>query len=240
MTTIYHLPTLRPFGGGKERMPRYWYGRQKRWNKYVSLRKTWGAPRETSSRKIGLPSSWCVTYCPIIRMPRKKPSAGNLPTNPASWCQTVSRRWTASISLPKPPVRYGWWWMCREEPFPARIKDRWRCGRKARLLNYWIWRSWCKTSCSPIRKTGNTVWTYGRTHGPWHGTITWNRGHQNIRCFSSSIWSIMPTQVVPTSRLMEYILLGPITPIWSRGAWSSGSRKQTAHGPSTTRSSTST
>ena len=24
---------------------------------------------------------------------------------------------------------------------------------------------------------------------PWavHGTITWNRGHQNIRCFSSSI-----------------------------------------------------
>lgn len=32
--------SLRPFGGGKERMPRYWYGRQKRWNKYVSLRRT--------------------------------------------------------------------------------------------------------------------------------------------------------------------------------------------------------
>lgn len=25
---------------GKERMPKYWYGRQKRWNKYVSLRRT--------------------------------------------------------------------------------------------------------------------------------------------------------------------------------------------------------
>ena len=34
--------------------------------------------------KDRITSSWCVTYCPIIRMPRKKPSAGNLPTNPAS------------------------------------------------------------------------------------------------------------------------------------------------------------
>ena len=38
-----------------------------------------------------------------------------------------------------------------------------------------------------LKEKGNTVWTYGRTRGPWHGTITWNRGYQNIRCFSSSI-----------------------------------------------------
>lgn len=57
-------------------------------------------------------------------------------------------------------------------------------GKAPQLLNLEIV---VQNQLLPIRKTGNTVWTYGRTHGPWHGTITWNLGHQNIRCFSSSI-----------------------------------------------------
>lgn len=92
-----------------------------------------------------------------------------------------------SISLPQTtrPV-----WMIVDVPrgtapgtYKGQVEVRAK-GKAPQLLNLEIV---VQKQLLPIRKTGNTVWTYGRTRGPWHGTITWNRGHQSIRCFSSSI-----------------------------------------------------